>query len=90
MASAIPRRTQQVDGRAALTLDGWSDVRRAHRMPGVREPDRSARPPSLDICRLMVSVLGLSAYVGIPAALVAWVVSDTVAGLGRRLLEMLP
>ena len=50
----------------------------------------TAAPQGVDVCRLLVAGAGLSAGLAIPVALVLWVGSAVVGGLGARVLAMLP
>lgn len=50
----------------------------------------TAAPRGVDACRLLVAGGGLSAGLAIPIALLLWIASEVLAGLGARVLAMLP
>lgn len=57
--------------------------------PPVRIVETPA-PRGVDVCRLLVAGRGLSAGLAIPLALLLWIASEVLAGLGARVLAMLP
>ena len=89
MASAIPRRAQRIQQRGAMPLRAWPDTPGA-KVTAAPAAQATMVEPSVDVFRLMLAFVGLTTTVGIPGVVVAWLASDFVQGLGRRVLELWP
>lgn len=92
MALAIPGRVERNTrgGEAFGRTAHGAHARVSTRAQARPRVSPAAAPPGFDVFRLLVAAAGLSAGVVLPAALILWAVSDVIAGLGARVLAMLP
>ena len=83
MASAIPRRA----GRSRLRREAFGAVAQTTEARSTPVGERAAA--EFDVFRLLAGVVGLTALVGVPGALLVWVAGDVFGGLAERLSGML-
>ncbi|GEM_PF-6964419 len=98
MASPIPRRGTRNVGTARARTVGWTTpeaaagwkTREIATQSTIHEAETYSANVHLDFTRLLVAVVGLGAGVALPGALIVWVAYDVMAGLGSRVLALLP
>jgi hypothetical protein len=98
MASPTPRRAERDPATARArtagrttpkAAAGWTTPKIATQST-THEAETYSADLHLDFARLLVAIVGLGATVALPGALFAWVAYDVMAGVGSRVLALLP
>ena len=93
MASAIPGRAERSVGRGEVFRRAAPDARAsgaASAAAPVRLNEAPRAEPGINVCRLLVAAVGLSAGLVLPAGLLLWAASNVLGGFGARVLSLLP